>query len=310
MKTLIIGGSGHVSGAVARVALAQGHQVWTVTRGQRPLPEGVNALTADRNDADAFRAAITGADMQWDLVVDCICYQPEDMDQDLALFPGRAKQFVFVSTDFVFDPARRVFPQPQDGITLPAEGCAELSYGQRKRVCELKLMNADTGEMKWTIVRPCHIYGAPSQLGCLPLHSRDEKLIARLRDGEALCLVGGGHFLQQPVLARDLAELIMSIAGNERSFNEVFNTAGPEIVESRKYYQIIADVLGVGLTVEEVSVQEFLAKNPDKAPFCCHRVYDLAKLRASGLKVPSTGIEQGLREHVRALAPDSSEVIQ
>ena len=31
--------------------------------------------------------------------------------------------------------------------------------------------------MQWTILRPCHIYGPGSQLGCLPLHGRDPKLI-------------------------------------------------------------------------------------------------------------------------------------
>lgn len=44
MKILTLGGSGFVSGTLARLALAQGHQVWTVTRGQRPLPAGVKGL--------------------------------------------------------------------------------------------------------------------------------------------------------------------------------------------------------------------------------------------------------------------------
>ncbi len=301
MRYLIIGGSGHLSGAVARAALAQGHEVWTVTRGQRPLPEGVTGLTVDRHDADAFQAAISGADTVWDLVVDCICYEPADMAQDLSLFPEKAKQFVFVSTDFVFDSACRKFPQPEDGATLAAEGPSASSYGQKKRICELQLMNADAADMKWTIVRPCHIYGPTSELGCLPLHARDSDLITRLRAGEPLRLVGGGHFLQQPILARDLGDLIVSVAGNERAFNQIFNTAGPDIIESWRYYQIIADVLGVGLTVEEVPVKRSLAEQPQIAPFLCHRIYDLAKLRASGLRVPATGIEQGLREHVDAL---------
>ena len=36
MKVLVIGGSGFLSGTLARTALSQGHQVWTITRGQRP----------------------------------------------------------------------------------------------------------------------------------------------------------------------------------------------------------------------------------------------------------------------------------
>ena len=64
---------------------------------------------------------------------------------------------------------------------------------------------------------------------------------------------------------------------------------------------MIADTLGVKLTIEEVPVQSFLAANPDKAPFLCHRIYDLDPLRNAGLCVPPTSLEDGLRQHVEGL---------
>ena len=88
-NVLIIGGSGFLSGAVARAALAQGRAVWTVTRGQRPAVPGATSLIADRNDAPAFAQAIADAGVTWDLVVDCIAYTAAHMEQDLALLPGR-----------------------------------------------------------------------------------------------------------------------------------------------------------------------------------------------------------------------------
>ena len=60
-------------------------------------------------------------------------------------------------------------------------------------------------------------------------------------------------------------------------------------------------LLGVELKVEEISVTEHLVAHPEAAPFLCHRIYDLNRLESSGLKVPSTSIEQGLREHVESL---------
>jgi hypothetical protein len=33
----------------------------------------------------------------------------------------------------------------------------------------------------------------------------------------------------------------------------------------------------------------------------CHRFYDLSKLRAARVKVPSTPLVEGLREHVNSL---------
>jgi len=301
MKTLIIGGSGHVSGAVARCALEQGHAVWTVTRGERPLPEGVTPLIADRHDHGAMEAAVTGQDMLWDLVVDCICYGLPDMQQDIALFRSRASHFVFVSTDFVYHPFHRGFPQSEetDHYVTPEAGFPP--YGWKKRQCELELTQADTGDMDWTILRPCHIYGPTSELGCLPLHGRDPKLIGSLRAGAPIELVGAGRFLQQPILAGDLAETILSVAGNTSSRRGVFNTAGPDVIESWQYYQIIAEVLGVVLTVEEVSVQTYLAEHPEHAPFICHRIYDTNSLREAGLRAPATSIRDGLRLHVEGL---------
>ena len=73
--------------------------------------------------------------------------------------------------------------------------------------------------------------------------------------------------MQQPILARDLAELIQSLAGNRAVFGQILNAAGPDMVESREYYRIIANVLGVELSVA----------------------------------VPKTPLAQGLREHVESL---------
>ena len=301
MNVLIIGGSGHVSNAVVPAALAADHAVWILTRGKRALPDGVTALIADRHDTEATEAAITSAECSWDLVVDCIAYETADIEQDVALFRQRTHQFVVVSSDFVFDPAQRCFPQREDGVTLADDRGGLQAYGYQKRQCELLLAASDTGDMAWTIVRPCHIYGPTSELGCLPLHSRDPQLTARLRAAEPIRLVGGGHFLQQPILARDLAEIILSVGGNAAAAGQIYNTAGPDIIESRTYYEIIADILGTGIVVEEVSVQRYLDEHPEQAPFMCHRIYDMAALRASKLAVPATSIEDSLREHVRGL---------
>lgn len=296
MKILVIGGSGFVSGTLARVALDHGHRVWAITRGQRPLADGVNPLTADRRDPAALATAVDSAGVDWDLVVDCIGYRAEDAAQDLALCRDRAPHLVFISTDFVFDPARRRFPQSEE-----ADGYATEGYGGDKRRAELVLLNADTEPLAWTILRPCHIYGPGSLLGCLPRHGRDPELIGRLRRHKPLALVGGGHFLQQPLFAPDLAELILSCAGNDQARNRIYVAAGPEVVESREYYRLIAEQLGVGLTVEEIPVDQHLAEHPAAAPFLCHRIYTLERLHAAGLRVPATPLAEGLRRHVASL---------
>jgi nucleoside-diphosphate-sugar epimerase len=297
VKLLIIGGSGFVSGTLARVAVSLGHQVHIVTRGQRPLPQGVSSIKSDRHDEAGFAEAIAAANTEWDLVVDCVGFQPADARQDVRCFRERAKHLVFISTDFVYDPKWRRFPQAEESEHFVATD----DYGGSKRRCELKLLRADTGGMGWTILRPCHIYGPGSKLGCLPEHGRDPQLVQRLKAGQPLRLVGGGYFLQQPIYVGDLVSVILSAPGNPRARDEIFCVAGPDIIESRRYYQIVADVLGVEWKIEEVPVADYLASHPDAAPFLCHRIYDLAKLQKAGLPVPNTGIAEGLRAHVLSL---------
>ena len=301
LKVLVIGGSGFVSGAVARMAVAAGHRTWVITRGSRPVPEGVTGLVVDRRDTDAFARVVANENVHWDAVIDCIAYDPADIRQDISVFSSTASQLIFISTDFVYDPARRSFPQPVDAPYTQLD-----DYGGRKRLCELELMEGDTGPMQWTILRPCHVYGPGSQLGCLPLHGRDPELIRRMQAGEPLRLVGGGHFLQQPIFARDLAAVALSAIGNGQAYGHTYCAAGPDIIESRRYYEIIADVLGVEVTIEEVEVSRAMRDDPGKRPFYCHRIYSLDRLAGPGLRVPATRIEDGLREHAESLLAGAS----
>ena len=131
-EILIIGGSGHVSGAVCRECLQRGHDVTVLSRGRRPVDSRAKAISADRNDAAAMRAAFADPALRFDSVIDCICYAPEEMAVMLELFRSRCQQLVFISTDFVFDPAQRRFPQPVDAPILADDDNGNQSYGYKK----------------------------------------------------------------------------------------------------------------------------------------------------------------------------------
>lgn len=180
------------------------------------------------------------------------------------------------------------------------------SYGGDKARCE-KLLRQSAG-LPWTIFRPCHIYGLGSQLGCLPRHVRDDQLIARLRRGETISLVGGGHFLQQPIIADDLARLVLAAAVNFPSIGQTYPTAGAEMAESIHYYRLLADELNMPLHVQDLPVAEHLQSNPADRPFLCHRIYDLSPLRDHNLPVPGTSLADGLKRHLKWLVNQASPV--
>lgn len=289
LRVLIIGGSGFVSGTLARMAVDLGHEVTVVTRGQRAVPSGVTVVTVDRNDREGFTRRIASLP-DWDLVVDAIAYTPEDARQDVEVFRGRTGRLIFISTDFVYDPHCRKIPVTEDGAAYASSG-----YGGLKREAEIVLQQTPVAHLPWTILRPSHIYGPGSLPGCLPMHGRDPKLIAHILESRPLHLVEGGKFLQHPILASDLAASILSSLGNTGSLGTILNVAGPEVMESVEFYRTLGRLLNRKVIIETVPVANFLAAHPEKAPFCCDRVYDLTALSASGLTMPATTLEYGLR---------------
>lgn len=302
-KVLVIGGSGHVSGAVVLAALATDYKVFTITRGTRPAVGCVTGLHADRHDAEAMpKVAQSIAHERFDAVIDCIGFNADDIQQDLELFGPLTDHLLFVSTDWVYEPTLRRYPQPvENSPYLSSDHDGFESYGWGKLMAENYLREYAPAHLKYTIFRPCHIYGMPSELGCFPGHCRDAELIARLLRSETLELVDNGRLLQQPIDCNDLAQTMISAIGNTKAYNKAFNMAGPDIVESRYYYQIIADVLGVELKTANIDYDEYLQKHPHHRPFLFHRIYLQDDLQNADLHVPDIPLRSGLEKHTRAL---------
>ncbi|HSV27179.1 MAG TPA: NAD-dependent epimerase/dehydratase family protein [Sedimentisphaerales bacterium] len=302
---LVIGGNGFVGTAVTEIAIDRGDKVWFVTRGQS-VPDGATAIDVDRRKApDDFKKQIKACKTEWDLVVDITGRTQEDVEQDIGVFKDKAAHLVFLSSEMVYDPRKRCYPQKED-----TDNYWDEQSGLRMRECELRLIEGDTGDMRWTIFRPTHIYGPGSHLGCLPLENRKPDILAKMRRGERLKLVGGGHFLIQPLFCRDFADLILSVIGKKKAHEQIFAAAGPELIEARTYYLTIADILGMRMRIEEYPIFKYRKDHPENIPFLCHRYYDLSKLAASGLKMPSTPLREGLAIHVASIPtpppPDKS----
>ena len=322
-KALIIGGSGGLSGRLATMAQKE-YDVWVLTRGKRPLPDGVHPLTADRNDPAAFLQALQSeeylpaesdlrssnglnfqcvndshsANTNWDVVFDCICMNEFHAKQDLEVLSKFTNRLVVISTDSVYDPACKRTPQTEEGIFIEETGLPEeCSYAGNKRRMEHVLLDA----FHTTIFRPGHIYGPGFLLGCFPEHSRQESLPELIARGETLRLVGGGIYLTQPIFVDDLAQAMLDCIACPDTFNQIFCIGGPEAVENRRYYEIIGEILGSPVHICEVPLTGYVEAHPEYAGHLCHRIYDLSKLKKAGVPLPSTSLEEGLREHLQSL---------
>src|SRR4030095_2015711 len=97
MRVLFIGGTGSISTAVSRQAIAKGLDLYLLNRGLRDAPPSEShSLIADIEQPEEVRAALKG--LQFDVVVNWIAYTAADIERDLALFKGRVGQYVFISS--------------------------------------------------------------------------------------------------------------------------------------------------------------------------------------------------------------------
>lgn len=301
-KALIIGGSGGLSGRLAALAKDE-YEVWAVTRGQRPLGDGIHLLKADRNDTENFKKTILEADTNWDIVFDCICMNEKHALQDLNVFPGITKRLVVISTDSVYDPLRKDTPQKEDGYFVEEEGEPEtLTYaGNKRRMEHIFINNFGSTTLAVTLFRPGHIYGPGFLIGCYPEHSRQKELPQLILDKEPISLVGGGIYLTQPIFVDDLANAMLDCADKQGTYNRIFCIGGPKAVENRRYYEIIGQLLDRELNIKEIPLAGYLEEHPEYSGHLCHRIYDLSALREAGVRLPDTSLETGLKIHLNSL---------
>jgi nucleoside-diphosphate-sugar epimerase len=246
VRVLFIGGTGFISHAASRLALAEGIELTLLNRGLRiaDLP-GSEVLTADVRRPEEVRAVLRG--LQFDVVVDWIAYTPADIERDIELFRGRTEQYVFISSASVYEkpPTHYVITEltPLDNPFW--------QYSRDKIACEARLMRAYGEEgFPSTIVRPSMTYDSnlPIAVGGWGTYT----LIDRLLRGRSVIVHGDGSSLWVVTHAADFARGLLGLLGNERALGQAFHITSDEVLTWNQIYQTIADELGVDANIVHV----------------------------------------------------------
>jgi len=96
LRVLLIGGSGFLGRHVAAALREAGHAVTVMSRGARPLPAGVEALVADREDRGALSRALEGG--RFDLTVDFLVFDAVDVESLLFVPYAALGRYVMISS--------------------------------------------------------------------------------------------------------------------------------------------------------------------------------------------------------------------
>jgi nucleoside-diphosphate-sugar epimerase len=237
MNVLFVGGTGIISSACARQALARGIDLTLLYRGQsgrhRP-PPGAKILRADIRDAQSVRSALGGR--SFDVVVQWVGFVREHVDLDIELFRGRVRQYVFIGSASAYQtpPAR-----------LPVTESTPLynpfwQYSRDKIDCEERLMHAYRREgFPATVVRPSHTYDA----GLLPVHG-GWTVVDRMRRGLPVIVHGDGTSLWTLTHNEDFARGFVGLLGREETVGDQFHITSDETVTWDQIHHLLGRAAG------------------------------------------------------------------
>jgi nucleoside-diphosphate-sugar epimerase len=253
MRVLFIGGTGTISTTVSREAISRGFDLYLLNRGSRHVHlAGSHSVIADVHKPEELRAALQA--LEFDVVVDWIAQTPDDIDRDVALFRGRIRQYVFISSASVYQkpPAHYLITE------LTPLANPYWDYSRNKIACEERLMKAYREEgFPVTIVRPSLTYNTnfPIAIGGRGCYTLAERLIT----GRPIIVHGDGTSLWVMTHAEDFAHGFLGLLGNSNALGQAFHITSDEVLTWNQIYQTIAEALGVKPNIVHIP-SDFIAK--------------------------------------------------
>jgi len=258
MNVLIIGGTGLISTGIARQAVDAGHDVTAVHRGETDadLPDAVSHVHGDRNDDDSLDEV--AADVAPDVVVDMVCFSPDQAESAVEAFHG-VEQYVFCSTVDVYHRPLDRNPATEDAPRDPPVS----EYGAEKAKCEDIFMDAHGDSFATTIIRPWSTYGEGGPV----IHTMGwgTYYLDRIRKGKPVIVHGDGATLWGPCHRDDVAAAFVTAIGNETAYGEAYHVTSEEVISWNQYHQYVADAMDApDPDLVYIPTEQLVAAAPDR----------------------------------------------
>ena len=239
MRVLIIGGTGLISRGIVKHLLARDAEVTVFNRAQREdtLPPEVKRLRGDRNQVNEFEQIFQST--RFDVVIDMVCFGPEQAANTVGAAGGRCQQFIFCSTVCTY--GTKLPPQILIDESFPQEPISE--YGRNKLTCEQIFRRAhEGGRFQLTIIRPSSTYGPGAPL----IDNLEANAVAwdRIARGQPALCAGDGLGLWQSTHRDDVGKLFAYAALNPKTYGQAYNATRDEVLTWQDYHRQAAAALG------------------------------------------------------------------
>lgn len=241
MKLLVTGGTGFLGRALARAALADGHQVVATSRHPervKGLPEAVQLVKAEVTDAEGLARVVRTAAPEALIHAAAVV-----TDDDPRLVPVNVEgtRAVLAAAAGLATPPRLVHVS-----TFAVEDIPPTAYSESKLAAEA-LVRAS--ELPWVILRPTLIYGPGDG-------TNTPALVERMKAGSHW-LPAGGRARIQPVFVDDVAGALLAAATREGVTGGTYRLGGPEPVSVRAYREAVRDASGGSARVRSIPMPVF-----------------------------------------------------
>ncbi len=318
MKILLVGGNRFVGVEIIWHLLRAGHDVTVLALDAPPadVRAHVGWLAANRNDEAAL--ATLFCHEYFDVVVDNIAYEPQQVACLTAALQGRAGRYLLTSTTDTYPHNMpRDFTEDQTDIReydMPSLAESD-RYNYGKRSCEAVLIKSG---IPWTALRPCivigprdNINGAPAMRGThwFEESARSHFWPQRIMDGGPILLSCEDEYVMKMVWIGDLARAFThAIANPETTMGQAFNVAGDEVWTNERIVRALAAAAGITPEIVRVPSEVIEQAGLDYAPVYGTAAYwplaDSAKLKSTGWK--PTPAEQWMPFLLEANSPPNA----
>ena len=252
MKVLFIGGTGNISTASSRLALARGIDLYLLNRGKLKVDlPGATPILGDITKPETLTELNKH---EWDVVVNWIAFDANHIERDLKLFRGKTKQYIFISSASCYQT-----PLSYPVITESTPLCNNLwDYSNDKIKCEDRLLKAYREEgFPMTIVRPSLTYDTviPIAIGGF----NEYNTAYRILKGKEIIVHGDGTSLWTVTHADDFAKGLVGLLGLTQAIGHAFHITSDEVLTWNMIYKILADSLGKEAKVVHIA-SDFICK--------------------------------------------------
>jgi len=247
LKSLVVGGTGFLGGAITDAVASAGHDVAVLSRGrnERILPDGVRLLKADRySNLDGL------TEERFDFVFDTCGYTPDAVERLLHAIGSSLERYVFVSSLSVYGDFSKPYLSESDPAPTATEADLEIarhvpseqrasafaygkSYGPLKRACEI--VAQDWLSERAIMLRSGLLVGAGDYTDRLTWWVR------RIDQGGSIAIPKPSDSCFQMIDVRDVAAFAVRAAVEGHS--GIYNLTGSDMTLA-KLFEAITDVSG------------------------------------------------------------------